>query len=124
MLDFLFLLTQNFDIVPFTLSSSVTAKSLDSLLSWWFKKYEWGSEKWMYVSDFSDSLRPHGRKKYYVVKRKNLTCDTVLMRMKWLDGILIQWTWTWADSGEMVRLRETWCAAAHEITKSRAWLGD
>lgn len=34
MLDFLFLLTQNFDIVPFTLSSSVTAKSLDSLLSW------------------------------------------------------------------------------------------
>ena len=32
-LDFLFLLTQNFDIVPFTLSSSVTAKSLDSLLS-------------------------------------------------------------------------------------------
>ena len=33
MLDFLFILTQNFDIVPFTLASSVTAKSLDSLLS-------------------------------------------------------------------------------------------
>ena len=37
-------------------------------------------------------------------------------RMWWLDGI--QGTRTWANSWEMVREREAWCAAVHEVSKN------
>ena len=36
---------------------------------------------------------------------------------------VIQWTWTWAN-WEMVRDRESWCAAVHGVMKSQTRLGD
>ena len=36
----------------------------------------------------------------------------------------IQWTWTWANSWEMVMDRNTWHAAVHGVTKSGMWLGN
>ena len=41
-------------------------------------------------------------------------------RMRWLDGILTQWTWVWASSNwELVMDREAWCAAVHGVAKSQ-----
>ena len=46
-------------------------------------------------------------------------------RMRWLDGLTIQWTWTWAKSGiQWGRDRETWCAAVHGVVKSGTWFGE
>ena len=35
-----------------------------------------------------------------------------------------QWTWVKANSGEMVKDREAWCAAVHEVARSRIQLID
>ena len=37
---------------------------------------------------------------------------------------LIQWTWTWVNSREMVRDREIWHAAVHEVANSWTWLSN
>ena len=46
---------------------------------------------------------------------------------EWLDGILMQWTWTWANLGRLPtfrRYREACYAAVHGVAKSWTWLGD
>ena len=37
---------------------------------------------------------------------------------------LTQWTWVWANSGRLVKDRETWCVAVHGVMKSQIWLSD
>ena len=34
-----------------------------------------------------------------------------------------QWVWVWANSKEIVKDREAWCAVVHDVTKSWMWLG-
>ena len=45
-------------------------------------------------------------------------------RMRWLDGIADAMDMNLGTLQEMVRDRETWCAAIHRVTKSQTWLGD
>ena len=45
-------------------------------------------------------------------------------RMRWLDGISYSMNMNLGKLQEMVRDREAWCAAGHEISKSQTWLGD
>ena len=42
-------------------------------------------------------------------------------RMRWLDSILTQWTWIWANS-RIVEDRGAWCAIVHEVAKNRTRL--
>ena len=37
---------------------------------------------------------------------------------------LIQWTWIWASTWEIVKNREAWCATVHEGTKSQTQICD
>ena len=48
----------------------------------------------------------------------------VCQRMRWVDGITDVMDMNLGKLWEMVRDREAWCPAVHEITKSQTWLGD
>ena len=62
MLDFEFIFTQNFDILPGILASSISANSLESLLSNDFKSL---NEAWNFYSN-SENIN-----KYYVYYKRN-----------------------------------------------------
>ena len=39
-------------------------------------------------------------------------------RLRWLDGITDSTNMSWSQLQEMVKDRETWCAAVHGVAKS------
>ena len=45
-------------------------------------------------------------------------------RMRWLDGITDPKNTSLSKFQEIVKDRETWCAAFHGVTKSQTWLSD
>ena len=45
-------------------------------------------------------------------------------RMKWLDDITDSVDMNLGKLQEMVRDREGWCAAVHEVARSQTWPGD
>ena len=45
-------------------------------------------------------------------------------RIRWLDGVTDLMDVSLSELQEMVMDREAWCAAIHEITKSRTQLSD
>ena len=45
-------------------------------------------------------------------------------RMRWLDGITDSMDMNFSKLQEIVKDREAWHAAVHEITKSQTWLRD